>query len=308
FGGGGKTVDNTNRNAGITLSWLPTDFQSVQFDYDASRQEYDNTPYTNNLGTTAYPLGTVDGIDGIWRDAPRVGYSDDQRFTRDQWSLSHEGQWEFGDSFVSLAWIETGNHGRTLPFTVQERLLHGALYCDDATTCATGPYAGLGRDERKALMADTFLPRPKRTMESRQYTLDAKLDIPLEGSFGSHHVVVGGQVVDGELEDGVFGMEGGGTGNGTVQDHETWSLFAEDNWSPTDALTITAGLRHDEHNLVGGKLSPRVYAVHELAGGRTVKGGVSTGYESPRTTDLYDGITGFGGQGTSPFVGNPDLE
>src|SRR5690606_1471625 len=166
FGGGGKTVDNTNRNAGITLSWLPTDFQNVQFDYDASRQEYDNTPYTNNLGTTAYPLGTVDGIDGIWRDAPRVGYSDDQRFTRDQWSLSHEGQWEFGDSFVSLAWIETGNHGRTLPFTVQERLLHGALYCDDATTCATGPYVGLGRDERKALMADTFLPRPKRTMES----------------------------------------------------------------------------------------------------------------------------------------------
>src|SRR5690606_27237907 len=40
----------------------------------------------------------------------------------------------------------------------------------------------------------------------------------------------------------------------------------------------------------------------------TVKGGVSTGYKTPKTTDLYDGITGFGGQGTSPFVGNPDLE
>src|SRR5690606_42079609 len=95
------------------------------------------------------------------------------------------------------------------------------------------------------------------------------------------------------LEDGVFGMEGGSDGNGTVQDHETWSLFAEDNWSPVDALTVTLGVRHDDHNLFGGKLSPRAYAVHELASGWTVKGGVSTGYKTPKSTDLYDGITGF---------------
>ncbi|WP_419177447.1 TonB-dependent receptor domain-containing protein [Catenovulum agarivorans] len=40
----------------------------------------------------------------------------------------------------------------------------------------------------------------------------------------------------------------------------------------------------------------------------TLKGGVSTGYKTPQTTDLYDGITGFGGQGTSPFAGNPELK
>ena len=39
-----------------------------------------------------------------------------------------------------------------------------------------------------------------------------------------------------------------------------------------------------------------------------LKGGISTGYKTPKTTDLYDGITGFGGQGTSPFAGNPDLQ
>jgi len=38
-----------------------------------------------------------------------------------------------------------------------------------------------------------------------------------------------------------------------------------------------------------------------------IKGGVSTGFKTPKTTDLYDGIRGFGGQGTSPFIGNPDL-
>ena len=105
-----------------------------------------------------------------------------------------------------------------------------------------------------------------------------------------------------------YSMEGGGDGAGTVQDHEMWSLFAEDNMRITDALTLTLGLRHDDHNVFGSHLSPRAYAVWDLAPAWTLKGGISTGYKTPKTTDLYDGITGFGGQGTSPFVGNPDLQ
>ena len=305
FGGGGKTVDNVNRTAGLTLSWTPTEFQSVVLDYDTSEQEYDNTPYINNLGTETYPLGTVDGIEGLWRPAPRVGYAADQKFTRDQWSATHQGQWDWGNSFVSLAHIETANLGRTLPFTVAERLLHLDMYCGNADVCDTGPYAGLDRDERRQLVADTFLPRPRRTMESSQYTLDAKFDFALGEQ---HHVIVGGQAIDGELEDGVFGLEDGGEGNGTVQEHRMWSLFAENNWSPNDALTVTLGLRHDNHNVFGSHLSPRAYAVWDIGPAWTLKGGVSTGYKTPKTTDLYDGITGFGGQGTSPFVGNPDLQ
>src|SRR5690606_35140041 len=132
-----------------------------------------------------------------------------------------------------LAHIDTANHGRTLPFTVAERLLHLDMYCDDAATCDAGPYTGLTRDERRQLVADTFLPRPGRTMESSQYTLDGKLDFALGEQ---HHFIVGGQAIDGELADGVFGLEGGGAGNGTVQEHKMWSLFAEDNWSPIEAL------------------------------------------------------------------------
>ena len=307
FGGGGKTVDNTNTSAGLTLSWTPTAHQSVLLDYDVSGQEYDNRPYTNNLGSTSYPLGTVDSIETIWQTrggvvAPRVGYVAEQRFTRDQWALTHQGDWAWGGTFVSLSGLDTANEGRTLPFSVQERVLLQAMYD------GTGGFAGLDEDARRALAEAQFLPRPARTMESRQTTLDAKVDIPVEGLAGYHHIVVGGQAIDGELEDGVFGMEGGGYGNGTVQEHRMWSVFAEDNWNPVDPLTITLGLRHDEHNLFGGHLSPRAYAVYELASSWTVKGGVSTGYKTPKTTDLYDGITGFGGQGTSPWAGNPDLE
>ncbi len=305
FGGGGKTVDNVNESYGATLTFQATDMQRFTFEIDDSRQEYDNTPFTNNLGSEAYPLGTVDSIATIWRAqgglvAPRVGYRAEQRFTREQWSITHKGQWSFGESLVSLTHIETDNHGRTLPFSVEERRLLQAMYD------GTGPYAGLDVAQRQAAAEAAFLPRPKRTMQSAQYTLDAKLDIPLRDD--KHRLIVGGQLIDGELEDGVFGMERGGYGNGTVQTHEMRSLFVEDNYRPTERLTLTFGVRHDDHNLFGGHVSPRAYAVYQLSSAWTVKGGISTGYKPPKTTDLYDGITGFGGQGTIPWAGNPYLE
>ncbi len=305
FGRGGKTVDNNNQYYGTEVTWKPTKSQRVIFEYDRSQQEYDNAPFTNNLGTVAYPLGTVDSIETIWQTrggivAPRVGYKAEQEFTREQWSVAHDGDWRFGQSLVSLAYIETDNNGRTLPFSVQERVLLQQMYD------GTGAYAGLSEAERQAAAEAAFLPRPKRTMESNQYTLDAKLDLPLMD--GRHHVIVGGQLIDGELEDGVFGMESGDYGNGTVQEQQVWSLFAEDNWKLGERLTTTLGLRYDDHNLFGGHVSPRAYAVYQLAPGWTAKGGVSTGYKTPKTTDLYDGITGFGGQGTSPWAGNPGLD
>src|SRR5690606_8949546 len=171
----------------------------------------------------------------------------------------------------------------------------------------TGDFTGLSVQERQDIMEATFLPRPRRDMSSSQYTLDAKLDIPLEGPMGSHHVVTGFQIIDGELEDGVFGMESG-VSTGQVQDHEMRSVFLEDNWTPIAPLTLTAGVRYDTHNIFDSHVSPRLYGVYTVSDSWTIKGGVSTGYKTPDTTDLYDGITGFGGQGTSPFVGNPDLE
>src|SRR5690606_2956543 len=189
--------------------------------------------------------------------------------------------------------------GRTLPFTVSERehlleMLNG-----------TGAYAGLEADERQQIAEETFLPRPERTLESSQYTLDAKLDMPFQLA-GQHVAVVGAQVIQGELEDGVFGMESGTPGG--VQEHNMYSLFVEDTWYVIEPLAITAGLRHDDHEVFGNQLSPRLYGVYTLNDLWTLKGGVSTGFKTPKTTQLYDGVVGFGAQGTSPFFGNPDLQ
>lgn len=316
FGGGGRTVNNENMSLGARLTWKISDQQSLSADIDTSRQEYDNDKAQ---------LGTLDGINSIWRSSnfckdatggnkaacesnggtwtrradPRVGYRDEQKFTRDTWSLTHEGDWALGKSFVSLAHVETNNQGRTLPFTVAER--QELLSIIDAQ----GQYAGLTEAERKQIATDKFLPRPNRTLESAQYTLDANFKLPFEW-MGEHNTIFGTQIIRGELTDGVFGMESGTPAQ--VQDHNMWSIFAEDTWQMTQPFALTTGLRYDNHEVFGDQLSPRVYGVYDFNDNFTVKGGVSTGYKTPKTTQLYDGIIGFGGQGTSPNFGNPDLE
>lgn len=325
FGGGGKTVDNTNKAGGFSLEWILGENHSLTLDYDTSKQEYDNAIKINDAGAEEYPVGTVDNINSIWaagnaclgaaganeaacidnggtwgrRANPRAGYGPTQQFTRENWALTHEGSWSFGNSLVSLAHVATNNDGRTLPFTVDEREL--LLEMIDAT----GQYAGMSLDERRALAESTFLPRPKRTLESRQYTLDGKLDLPWQWR-GEHVSVLGTQVIRGELEDGVFGMEAGTPS--AVQKHNMYSLFAEDTWYVVEPLAVTAGLRYDDHQVFGSQLSPRLYGVWTINGQWTLKGGVSTGFKTPKTTQLYNGITGFGGQGTSPLFGNPDLQ
>ena len=301
FGGGGRTVDNENHSFGARLTWTPTDNQSISFDVDRSKQKYDNDETQ---------LGTLDSIDSIWRQNctiakpctradPRVGYAAEQEFTRDTWSITHEGEWNLGKSFVSLAHVETNNNGRTLPFTVAERnhlleMLNG-----------TGKYANLSIDERKTIAEKTFLPRPERILESAQYTLDANLTMPFEYA-GAHNAIIGTQVIRGELTDGVFGMEKGQPS--AVQDHNMWSVFAEDTWNITQPFALTMGLRYDDHEIFGSNVSPRLYGVYTINADLTVKGGISTGFKTPKTTQLYNGIVGFGGQGTSPMFGNPDLK
>ncbi|MGH8055168.1 MAG: TonB-dependent receptor domain-containing protein [Stenotrophomonas sp.] len=325
FGAGGKTVDNTNKAGGISLAWTPTDAQTITLDYDTSRQEYDNSIKINDQGEEEYPVGTVDSLSSIWRSSnfclgasgananachgnggtwsrradPRAGYGPTQKFTRDAWALTHDGNWDFGNSFVSLSHVATNNDGRTMPFTVTER--EHLLQMIDAT----GPYADMSLADRRALAASTFLPRPKRVLESAQYTLDAKIDMPFQAA-GEHVAVFGTQVIRGELTDGVFGTEIGTPGR--KQEHNMYSLFAEDTWTVIAPLAITYGLRYDDHEVFGDHLSPRLYGVYTVNELWTVKGGVSTGFKTPKTTQLYDGVTGFGGQGTSPMFGNPDLK
>ncbi|HIE5097611.1 TPA: TonB-dependent receptor domain-containing protein [Stenotrophomonas maltophilia] len=321
FGGGGKSVANTNWNTGVRLDFRVNDDHELWLDYDVSRQKYDNSE-----GQT----GTLDSLASLWRVGnavipnpngngtltrrvvqPRVGYTAYQRYERDQLSLTHQGRYSFGTWQTSLTHSKSSNLGRSLPLTLDERANLQTLWNDvcrrtgAANNCAAGrgnALAALNPGELARLQA--FLPRPLRTMELEGYVLDTMLDL----DFGAHKLTVGGQYNDTDMVDGVFGMDGAGYRSNTKQKHRMWALFAEDNWALTDTLTATFGLRHDDHNVFGSHLSPRGYLVWNATDAWTFKGGVSTGYKTPRPDQLFPGITGFGGQGVLPLVGSPNLK
>ncbi|MDR2100357.1 MAG: TonB-dependent receptor [Campylobacteraceae bacterium] len=294
FGGGGRTVANTNWEAGTSLTFLPHENHEFTLDYDISKQKYDNSESQ---------VGTLDSISSIWRAsggkvAPRVGYASDQRLEREQYGLSHIGTWGRVKSETSISQITTNNYGRSLPFSAEERKRLQALW--DASS---GNMANLNATQKAEL--DAFLPRPTRTLESSQTIFDHTSKIPLE----SNYIVVGGQFINAALKDGVYALDNNGSYTESDEfSFKQYALFAEDTFFITDTLSFTGGARYDYHDNFGSHISPRIYFNYEPFESWAFKGGVSTGYKTPKATDLQYGITGFGGQGTSPWIGNPDLK
>ena len=279
FGGNGKTMDNQNWTFGTGLTFTPNDNHTIKADYDVSKQKYDNT---------AGSVGTVDSYQTIYTNQ-RVGYAPIQRMEREQYSLNWEAAWDLGKSTVGVHHIDSANLGRSLPLTATER-----GYFRPASSNYKG-WTSLA-DAMTDPDFIALMPRPVRTLESSNTTYSAKYEVPLN----EHFLVVGTEYLEAELKDGVYPSG--------KKEYDQWSVFAEDNWSITDPLSLTTGIRYDKHEDFGSHVSPRAYLIYTLTDNWTLKGGVATGYKTPKTTDLQEGITGFGAQGTSPWVGNPDLK
>lgn len=135
-----------------------------------------------------------------------------------------------------------------------------------------------------------------RKLELETWIFDGRFIAPV----GDHVLTVGGQYLDPKMTDGLWGD----SSNRVKQ----YSLFAEDEWSLTDTVTLTGGLRYDDNDAFSGQWSPRVYAVWNASSEWTLKGGVGRGFRAPYLEQLTDGIIGYGSQGTVPLYGNPDLK
>lgn len=301
-----KIVSARNWNMGGTLAYTPHDKHTFELSYDVSKQKYDNTQ-----GQT----GTLDGIDSLWRAGangkvtPRVGYTEYQRFEREQVSLTHVGELDFGRWETSLTHNTSENLGRSLPLTIQERDRLQEIWDDNCAVLrdcrASGSVFILPSKSVQDEIAAEFLPRPNREIGIDSYTLDTKLDTSIGES---HAITLGAQYYDADMTDGVFGMDGAGFDKNAKAKHRQIAIFAEDHWALNDSLVATLGARFDDHNIFGDHLSPRVYLTWTASENLTLKGGVSTGYKTPEPNQLFSGITGFGGQGVNPMVGNPDLK
>jgi len=294
-----KIVAAKNWNLGATLNYAINDQQFISMEYDIAKQRYDNTE-----GQT----GTLDSPVSLWRASsagiiqPRVGYTPYQRVEREQLVLAHVGRFDFGTLTSSITKSRSENFGRSLPLTVEERTVLQSIW--NQAIIDQGKNKPLLTEQLVAQLQNQFLPRPMRTLQIDNLIVDTKL----ESQYKDHYFVVGAQYLNAEMEDGVFGMYGDGFRDGTQQTHRQLAVFAENNWEFHPQFTATLGARFDDHNIFGGQFSPRAYLNYRPSEQWTIKGGVSTGYKAPKPNQLFAGITGFGGQGVSPFVGSPDLQ
>ncbi|KGA34494.1 glycosyl transferase [Pectobacterium brasiliense] len=199
------------------------------------------------------------------------GYENTLRYERRKVTLGSDNQLDFGTWNSSLSFNQTETKGRLIP---------GAAIAD-ATVRAN--HAG-----------------DKRLLKNTNLILDTKVVSPIGDS---HLLSVGGQYWNSVMKDGVVQVN-----SGEKFEQNSWSLFAEDEWRLLDSLALTTGARYEHHEAFGGHVSPRAYLVWNALDELTIKGGVSTGYKTPKLSQLHNGISGVSRQGQSNTIGNPDLK
>ncbi|MCD9005067.1 TonB-dependent receptor [Luteimonas sp. XNQY3] len=139
-----------------------------------------------------------------------------------------------------------------------------------------------------------------RRPEVDNNVVDAKFVVPL----GAHMLTTGAQWNQGKVHDWNQGL------NDRVQ--YTFAvvqkaLFAEDEWSLTEDLALTAGLRLDDHEQYGRHVNPRLYAVWHATPSWTFKGGVSRGFKAPEIRAVVPGYA-YLRRNRWVMLGNPDLK
>ncbi|WP_207080840.1 TonB-dependent receptor domain-containing protein [Novosphingobium sp. KA1] len=105
---------------------------------------------------------------------------------------------------------------------------------------------------------------------------------------------------------------------GTTQKDSAYlfGLYAEDNISVTDSLTLTPGLRFDHHNKFGGNLSPSLNGFLAVTSTVTIKAGIARAFKAPNlyqlSPDYFYSSRGNGCpawySGQCYIKGNPDLK
>lgn len=271
-------VKSDQYTLGARLTLTPSKGHELWLDAETGSTKYDN----RNCG-----LGTLDFFDcnkekiDITKGAS--GYKDNLKFERDQVAVGYKGNYDFGSFETSLSHTSNETKGRTLP---TEAFNHIKDPNDSTKKIVSDPLAYLIGTDRK--------------LKSTSTIWDTKLISPI----GENNLLtIGSQVAHSVAEDGLPQLKGE-----SKFKQNTWAVFAENEWSITDALIATGGLRYDHHDKFGGHWTPRAYLVWNATDVFTFKGGVSKGFRAPKVNQLVSGVSGVGGQGTTLTFGNPDLK
>ncbi|QIB66105.1 TonB-dependent receptor domain-containing protein [Kineobactrum salinum] len=119
---------------------------------------------------------------------------------------------------------------------------------------------------------------------------------------GSHRLLAGGEYRHETLDDGSLIT----TGSESATVH---SLYLQDNIAlPVEDVTLTLGLRADDHEQFGTEYSPRAYLVWQVSDSLTLRGGYGEGFKAPTLKQLSPQYSAFGGGGRFEITGNPQLQ
>lgn len=110
----------------------------------------------------------------------------------------------------------------------------------------------------------------------------AQYSSSLENTFGkSHEFIVGAEFKYNELEDSQPAIN-----RSIFQVIREQALFIQDDWDINDKVTLLAGLRFDNHNLIDNIIiNPRLSLLVNLTSQLQFRGNVATGFRAPQTFD-----------------------
>ncbi|WP_104697096.1 MULTISPECIES: TonB-dependent receptor domain-containing protein [unclassified Helicobacter] len=201
--------------------------------------------------------------------SPRGGYAKNLFFSRNNLILAHQGTYEKASTDTSIQYNSTLSRGRLVP--------------------------------EKSVSAGSPLIGQDRGLLGQDVILDHKTVFGI-GDFSN--MTLGGRYWFASVYDKIIP-------NYFVYQHNV-SLFAENETRMFDSLNLTLGFRQNYNSAFGFNASPRIYLVYDALknpkfGNLILKGGISTGYKTPRIPQLVAGVNGLTAQGTVQTYGNPDL-
>jgi ferric enterobactin receptor len=273
-----------NKDVNALLSWALDPQQTIDFETGYSRQ---GNIYTGDVGTGATDSQVPNSTINQW-----LGRETNTMY-RQNFSVTHRGDWAFGTSKVLAQYEKTRNN----------RLLEGQ----------TGSVDG-----------DISAGADKSTSTYDSYLLQGQLDIPLQ-IIVPQTLTVGSEWNRQELDDpssldraiGTTLPNSAAGARPTNMDATIMALFMEDNIELTPKWFLTPGLRLDHHDQFGANWSPSLNTSYKLTDDVTLKGGIARAFKAP---NLYQSNPNYlyrsNGNGCAPslsssgcyVLGNADLD
>ena len=273
-----------NKDVNALLSWALDNQQTIDFETGFSRQ---GNIYTGDVGTggteSLTPGSTING----W-----LGRETNTMY-RQNFSVTHRGDWEFGTSRLVAQYEKTRN----------DRLLEGQTGSVDGDISANA--------EKSLSTYDSYL-------------VQGQLDIPLD-VLRPQTLTLGAEWNYQELDDpstmdraiGTTLPNSAAGARPTDMDATIMALYAEDNIELTPDWYLTPGLRLDHHDQFGANWSPSLNTSYKLTEDITLKGGIARAFKAP---NLYQSNPNYlyrsNGNGCAPslssngcyVLGNADLD